>query len=79
MRILIINPNTTASMTAKIKEAAISVSNNETEIIAVNPKDGPASIECYYDEAFSIPGLLREIRSQDFGRIDGYIDRKSVV
>ena len=35
MRILIINPNTTASMTAKIKEAAISVSNNETEIIEI--------------------------------------------
>ena len=73
MRILIINPNTTASMTDKIREAAISVSNNETEIIAVNPKDGPASIECYYDEAFSIPGLIREVRNQHYGSIDGYI------
>ena len=61
MKIRIINPNTTASMTRKIGAAAQSVARAGTEIVAVNPEFGPASIEGYYDEAFSLPGLLDEI------------------
>jgi allantoin racemase len=61
MRILIVNPNTTASMTEKIGAAARAVAAHGTEIIAVNPADGPVSIEGYYDEVFSVPGLLAEI------------------
>ncbi|TIU32140.1 MAG: aspartate/glutamate racemase family protein, partial [Mesorhizobium sp.] len=53
MRILVINPNTTASMTAKIGQAAASVAAAGTEIIAVNPADGPPSIEGYFDEVFA--------------------------
>jgi allantoin racemase len=61
VRILIVNPNTTAAMTDKIGQAARAVAASGTEIIAVNPPDGPVSIEGYYDEAFSVPGLLAEI------------------
>ena len=61
MKIRIINPNTTASMTRKIGAAAQSVASAGTEIVAVNPEFGPASIEGYYDEAFSLPGLLDEV------------------
>jgi allantoin racemase len=61
MRILVVNPNTTAAMTDKIGQAARAVAASGTEIIAVNPADGPVSIEGYYDEAFSVPGLLAEI------------------
>ena len=61
MRILVINPNTTVAMTEKIGRAARAVAASGTEIIAVNPADGPLSIEGYYDEAFSVPGLLAEI------------------
>ena len=43
MRILVINPNTTASMTAKIGKAASVAAAHGTEIVAVNPKDGPPS------------------------------------
>lgn len=60
-RIAVINPNTTASMTATIAEAALSVAGPETEILAVTSSMGPVSIEGYYDEAFALPGLLREI------------------
>ena len=45
MRILVVNPNTTASMTEKIGAAARTVAAHDTEIIAVNPTDGPVSIE----------------------------------
>jgi allantoin racemase len=61
MRILIVNPNTTAAMTEKIRAAARAVAAPGTEIIAVNPADGPVSIEGYYDEVFSVPGVLAEI------------------
>lgn len=61
MRILVVNPNTTASMTEAIGHAARAVAAPGTEIVAVNPVDGPASIEGYYDEVFSIPGLLGEM------------------
>jgi allantoin racemase len=65
MRILIVNPNTTAAMTEKIGQAARAAAAAGTEIIAVNPPDGPVSIEGYYDEAFSVPGLLAEIARGD--------------
>jgi len=62
MRILVINPNTTAAMTEKIGAAARRVAAPGTEIVAVNPAGGPVSIEGYYDEAISVPGLLEMIR-----------------
>lgn len=61
MRIMIINPNTTASMTAKVAGAARAAAAAGTQIEAVNPGFGPASIEGYFDEAFAVPGLLAEI------------------
>lgn len=61
MRLLVINPNTTASMTAKIAATAKSVAAAGTEIIAVQPEMGPVSIEGFYDEAFCVPGLIGEI------------------
>lgn len=65
MRILVINPNTTSSMTDKISQTARAVAATDTEIIAVQPAMGPASIEGYYDEAFAVPGLLGEILAAD--------------
>lgn len=62
MRLLVVNPNTTASMTRKIGAAATRAASPGTEVIAVNPKSGPVSIEGYYDEAISVPGLLEVVR-----------------
>ena len=45
-------------MTEKIGAAARAVAAAGTTVDAVNPPDGPASIEGYYDEAFAVPGLL---------------------
>jgi allantoin racemase len=59
MRIALINPNTTASMTATCVAAAEAVKAAGTEIIGLTPQDGPASIEGPYDEAFALPGLIR--------------------
>jgi allantoin racemase len=64
MRLLIVNPNTTASMTRKVGEAARAVAAATTTILAVNPDFGPESIEGYFDEAFAVPGLLAEMRKE---------------
>jgi allantoin racemase len=61
MRIHIVNPNTTRSMTEKIGAAAKAAASPGVEVTAVNPEFGPASIEGYFDEAFSVPGLIEEI------------------
>src|SRR4051812_21087202 len=62
MRLLVVNPNTTRSMTDKIGAAARAVAAKDTTVIATNPASGPPSIEGYYDEVFAIPGLISEMR-----------------
>ncbi|MBB4066067.1 aspartate/glutamate racemase family protein [Gellertiella hungarica] len=62
MNILIVNPNTTQSMTRKIGAAAERAASPGTTITATCPDFGPPSIEGYYDEVFAIPGMIGEIR-----------------
>jgi allantoin racemase len=73
MKIKIINPNTTQSMTDKIGAAARQVAAIGTQIFAVSPQHGPASIEGHYDEALSVVGLLDEIRAGEADGIDAYV------
>ena len=73
MRIKIINPNTSRSMTEKIGECARAVVDAGTTVIAVNPSMGPVSIESHYDEALAVPGLLQEIAAGEAERVDGYV------
>ncbi len=56
--ILVINPNTTASMTDKIGEAARAAARPGTRITAINPPDGPAAIQGADDGAAALPGLF---------------------
>src|SRR3954453_10661247 len=72
MRIKVINPNTTAGMTAKIGEAACAIASPGAEILAVNPDFGPVSIESHYDEAVSVLGVLEEVRKGEDEGCDGY-------
>ena len=60
MELLIINPNTTRSMTRKIAAAARLVAREDTKIVATESKNGPASIEGYYDIALCHAGLVEE-------------------
>ncbi|NKC10718.1 MAG: aspartate/glutamate racemase family protein [Gammaproteobacteria bacterium] len=58
MRLLLINPNTTSSMTAAMAKAGASVLAQGTELLDATAQYGPESIEGYYDEAFSVPPIL---------------------
>ena len=73
IKIKVINPNTTASMTQIIGSAARAIANSTTEIIACNPTMGPVSIEGHYDEALSVIGILDEIRKGETEKFDGYV------
>jgi len=61
MRIAVINPNTTASMTARIGAAARAKARPGTVIVECHPDSGPDAIEGPFDGAMSVPGLLKRI------------------
>ena len=73
MEILVVNPNTTTSMTDKIRMAAERVAAAGTRISAVNPECGPESIEGFYDEALAVPGLLAEIAKGEARGVAGHV------
>jgi allantoin racemase len=63
VRLLLVNPNSTVSMTTAIAATATAVARPGTVIEAVNPPDGPASIENEDDEHRCVPGLLAELKA----------------
>lgn len=65
IRIHVINPNSTTSMTDQIARAAGAAKADGTEIDAVTAKGTPASIEGYSDEAMSVPSMLSAIREAE--------------
>lgn len=69
MRLLLVNPNSTASMTAAIAASASAVARPETVVEAVNPAGGPPSIETEQDEQRCVPGLL-DVLSQSQQRAE---------
>lgn len=74
MRILIVNPNATRSMTEKIAASARRVAGPDIEIVARTGGDGaPVSIEGHHDEAMSVPGLLAHVRAAEAEGIDGVV------
>jgi allantoin racemase len=62
MKLLLINPNTSAAMTAGIAQAAREVAAPGTEVTAVHPSFGPASIEGHYDDVFGAAGVAEQVR-----------------
>ena len=73
MKILVVNPNTTPSMTALIEAAAKSVAAPGTTVTSATPSMGPVSVEGYYDEVFCVPGLLDEIAKGAAQGVDGFV------
>lgn len=64
MQILVINPNSTASMTSSIAATAQRVASAHVHIDAVTGS-GPESIESHADEIESSPGVLHSVVSAD--------------
>jgi allantoin racemase len=62
MRIFVINPNTSESMTDHIRAELEKIKRPDTEVTVVNPEHGPVSIESAYDEALAGPPTLELVR-----------------
>ena len=63
MNILIINPNSTASMTEKIGFCARASASSNTQIVAVNPENSPPAIEGPEDGKAALPYLFELFES----------------
>lgn len=70
MRLLFINPNTSAAFTAKIGAIAERHAAPGTVCLAVNPTAGPRSIESIYDELLSSAGTL-QVAIEHLDQVDG--------
>ncbi|MEP9381547.1 aspartate/glutamate racemase family protein [Nocardioides cheoyonin] len=73
MRILVVNPNTTARMTTLVGDCARAAVGPGVVVDAVNPAAGPESIESHYDEALATPHLLAELAAGQEQGYDGYV------
>ncbi len=60
MKLLVVNPNSTVSMTEKIAAAARAIAHPDTEIVAATSLGGPPCIQGYLDAAICVPPLLEE-------------------
>lgn len=73
MKLRVINPNITKSMTATIADAAMQVAAPTTEVTGITSEMGPVSIEGYYDEALAVPGLLLALAEAEKEKADAAI------
>ncbi|MFD2176600.1 aspartate/glutamate racemase family protein [Veronia pacifica] len=73
MKLRLINPNTSESMTEKMGLTAQEIAASGTEIISSCPDTGPESIESHFEEAVSVVGILDEIRKGEMDQTDAYI------
>jgi len=73
MHIRLINPNTSAAMTATIGAAAERVAAPGTHISTRHPDHGPVSIEGHFDEAISAVGVLDEVLAGEQAEVDAYV------
>jgi allantoin racemase len=72
MHLMIINPNSTTSMTDAMVRTAAEVVAEGTQVSGLTATYGPASIEGYYDEVFAIPPML-ELLGEHRNNIDGVV------
>lgn len=73
MKLSIINPNTSASMTASIGRAARAVAAPGTIIDAVQPSFGAPSIEGHHDDVWAAAGVAEQVRAGEAAGADAHV------
>jgi allantoin racemase len=73
MRILIVNPNSTESMTALIRDCARAIAGPGTVVDAVNPTSTPPSIQSHLDDARATPEVVRLVGQAEADGYDGAV------
>ena len=72
-RIMVVNPNTTASMTDAVLAAARPVAAPGTTLVRATARHGVDSIESNVDEVCGALSVLELVRSGEADGIDGYV------
>jgi allantoin racemase len=72
-RIMVINPNTTASMTVTVTEAASTVVRPGTALIPSTATSGPATVESNLEEALGAVAVADQVQAGEAAGIDGYV------
>jgi allantoin racemase len=67
VRILVVNVNSTESMTAVIGEQARAAASPGTEIVAVTPRFGPASVESIFESHLAAVGVIDRVLHEAAG------------
>ena len=73
MKIMVINPNTSKSMTQHLEHVLSKIKGPDTELTVVCPDEGPETIECAYDEAWSVMPTLKLIERANRENYDACI------
>ena len=73
MKLLFVNPNSTESMTDKVRLTAVSILPADVEVIACSNTQGPASIQGAEDGELAIPGMLDIIQKGVDDGVDGIV------
>jgi len=75
IRIAIVNPNTTRSMTDAVVAYAASVARHDTRIVGITPAKGVPSVESHRDEVWGAVSVLTEVERAELGeeRPDAYV------
>jgi len=73
MNILFVNPNSTDSMTDKVRLTAKSILPTDVNVIAVSNPDGPASIQGPQDGDLAVPGMLNVMQAHVQQQIDAMV------
>lgn len=73
MRILVVNGNTSSTMTSLIQHSARAAVGPGVVVDAVTPTQGPESIESHYDEVLAGPGVVEQIQRGEAAGYDGFV------
>ena len=73
MKIMVINPNTSESMTDHLRVELNQIRRSDTELTVVCPDRGPETIESAYDEAYAIPPTLELVKKANQEGYDAVI------
>lgn len=73
MKILLINLNTSKTITDKMRDVVLKIKRSDTEVEVVCPDSGPTAIDSSYDEAYAVPAMLEVVRKANNHDFDAII------
>ena len=73
MKLLLLNPNTSNTITAGMAEAARAVAAPGTVVVGRQSSFGPVSIESHFDEAFGAAGVAEQMRLAEADAFDAVV------